>query len=453
MNRQPTDRSNITRRTVLQGMGAALAIPWLEAMQTQTLHAESAQDVEAPVRMAVLFAPNGTRADLWTPQGEGSEFTLSPTLQPLEAFKQQLLIPTNLWNQASRSGDGHYVKTSGFLTCTTINKTLGIDLNANGTSMDQVAAKSVGKQTPLPSLELGIDPVSVGVDRNVGYTRVYGAHIAWNSPTSPLAREVSPRLVYERLYRAGQPSSKTAEQDKLLLDRVLDDARRLDRQLGAEDRHRLKEYLQSVRSIEQRVQRATDETAEPWTPRSSFDAAQKPPAKLPNDHQEHVRLMLDMIALAFQTDTTRVSTFMFGNAVSGRNFSFLDGVTGGHHDVSHHENKEEKLNQYAIISRWHVEQYAYLLQRLAAMQEGDSNVLANSMILFGSGLRDGNAHDPHNLPLVLAGQAGGRLETGKHLTFSRDTPLANLYTSMLTAFGCSQEPFADSTGPLQGTLA
>ena len=163
--------------------------------------------------------------------------------------------------------------------------------------------------------------------------------------------------------------------------------------------------------------------------------------------------MLDMIALAFQTDTTRVSTFMFGNAVSGRNFSFLDGVTGGHHDVSHHENKEEKLNQYAIISRWHVEQYAYLLERLASMQEGDSNVLANSMILFGSGLRDGNAHDPHNLPLVLAGQAGGRLETGKHLTFSRDTPLANLYTSMLTAFGCSEEPFADSTGPLQGTLA
>lgn len=453
MNNEPVlDRGWISRRTLLRGAGAALALPWLEAMMPQTARAAANGD-SRPVRFAALFMPNGVRQDQWTPAGEGRDFQLSPTLEPLDDLKQELLVLTNLWNQASNYGDGHYVKTSGFLTCTTINKSLGIDLNCNGVSVDQMAAERVAKQTPLPSMELAIEPVSIGVDRNVGYTRVYGSHIAWKGPTSPLAREINPRLVYERLFRAGQPQSAGARRDLHLLDRVLGDARDLRQRLGHADRQRMDEYLQSVRSLEERLERATNTDQQAWQPAALLDPAARPAAETPGDHAAHVRLMMDMIALAFQTDTTRVCTFMFGNAVSGRNFSFLDGVSGGHHDTSHHQNDEDKLRQYQLINRWHIEQYAYLLRKLQEMPEGDSNVLANSMVLFGSGLRDGNSHSPHNLPILVAGRAGGRLATGQHLSFSQDTPLANLYLCLLDAFGAPAERFADSTGKLPGVLA
>jgi hypothetical protein len=212
------------------------------------------------------------------------------------------------------------------------------------------------------------------------------------------------------------------------------------------------EYLQSVRTIEQRIENQ-QQSGNPWQPLASIQMEQAPPYEGPDKFPEHVRLMLDMIALAFQTDTTRVCTFMFGNAVSGRNFSFLEGVTGGHHDISHHQNEEEKLRAYQRINRWHVEQYAYLLERLQGMQEGERSVLDNSMILYGSGLRDGNSHNPHNLPLLLGGGGGGRLATGRHLRFSADTPLSNLYLGLLQAFGCQLDRFADSTGVLPGVLA
>ena len=377
---------------------------------------------------------------------------VSETLMPLESEKDQLLVLTNLWNQASDFGDGHYVKTSGFLTCTTINKSLGIDLNCNGRSMDQVAANFASQHTPLPSLELGMDPVTTGVDTNVGYTRVYGSHIAWSGPTSPLARELDPAQVFDRLFRAAHPKLETAKRDQLLLDRVLGDARELRRQLGATDRQRMDEYLQSVRSIEKRLQNQQAKGRSAWHPRVPFEKGDRPSEQRPDSYVEQVRLMLDMIALAFQTDTTRVCTFMFGNAVSGRSFSFLDGVSGGHHDTSHHQNDEEKLRQYQLINKWHVEQYAYLLRKLRGMKEREGTVLDNAMILYGSGLRDGNSHSPHNLPIVLAGKGGGRIATGQHLEFGRDTPLANLYASMLNAFGSGEEKFADSTGLLPGVL-
>lgn len=448
-------RTSISRRTVLRGAGAALALPWLEAMMPTNAAAAEADEpsrANPPVRMAALFVPNGVRQDMWTPATEGREFNLSPTLEPLQEVKDQLMVFTNLWNQASNFGDGHYVKTSGFLTCTTINKSLGIDLNCNGQSMDQVAALTAKQQTPLPSLELGIDPVTTGVDTNVGYTRVYGSHIAWAGPTSPLARELNPRLVFERLFRAANPQSGGFKRDALLLDRVLADAKELQHRLGASDRQRMDEYLQSVRSIEQRLQNQ-QKGGSSWEPLAAIQMDQAPAVEKPDDFPEHVRLMLDMIALAFQTDTTRVCTFMFGNAVSGRNFSFLEGVSGGHHDTSHHQNEEEKLRAYQLINRWHVEQYAYLLGKLRGMQEGDKTVLDNSMILYGSGLRDGNSHNPHNLPILLGGGGGGRLATGQHLSFSPDTPLANLYLAMLQVFGCDVDRFADSTGVLPGVLA
>jgi hypothetical protein len=439
----------ISRRTLLRGSGAALALPWLEAMMPRTASAASATG-KPPIRMAALYMPNGVREDQWTPTGVGHDFQLSPILEPLADFKKDLLVLTNLWNQGSKGGEGHYVKISGWLTCTTVTKTLGVDISCNGISMDQVAAQKLGKLTPLPSLELGVAPVTTGVDKNVGYTRVYGSHIAWAGPTLPLAREINPRLTFERLFRASQPQGDGASNDKLLLDRVLDDSRVLRERLGAADRQRLDEYLSGVRAIEQRLERANTEQIQ-WRPLASFDLETKP-APTPKDFAEHVRLMMDMIALAFQTDTTRISTFIFGNEVSNQNFSFLEGVKGGHHNMSHHERDPEKLRQYQIIAKWHVEQYAYLVRKLASMKEGESTVLDNSMILFGSGLRDGNKHDPHNLPLVLAGRAGGRLASGQHLVYGTDSPLSNLYVAMLDAFGTPVERFADSTGPLGGVL-
>jgi hypothetical protein len=443
-----TSRFPISRRTLLRGTGAALGLPWLEAMAaTKRTTAEP-----GPVRMAALYMPNGVRADMWTPEGKGRDFTLSPTLAPLEDLKNDILVLTNLWNQGSKGGEGHYVKISGFLTCTTITKTQGVDLNCNGVSMDQAAAQAAGKQTPLPSLELGIAPVSTGVDKNVGYTRVYGAHVAWAGPTNPLAREINPRLVFERLLRASGPRESTAKHDRQLLDSVLDDAKELRKKLGTADRHRMDEYLSVVRSLEERLERASRPERLKWKPRAPIDPAGIPEG-MPKEHAEHVRLMMDMIALAFQTDTTRIATFMFGNEVSNQNFSFLEGVKGGHHNLSHHEKKEEKLKMYQLINHWHIEQYAYLLRKLASMKEGERSVLDNSMILFGSGLRDGNSHNPHNLPIVLAGRAGGRIAAGQHLTYSEDSPLANLYVSMLDAFGTPVERFADSTGRLSGVLA
>lgn len=440
----------ITRRTVLRGLGATLALPWLECMLPRSASAAAAE--AAPVRMAVLFMPNGVKQDCWTPSGTGRNYALSQTLSPLCEHQDDLIVCTNLWNKNSAVGDGHYVKTAGLLTGTTINKTVGVNLNCNGISMDQVAAQQIGHLTPLPSLELGIEPVAVGVDGVVGYTRVYGAHISWRGPTSPLAKEIHPRLVYQRLLRATDRNAAGAAGDRRLLDLVLEDARQLQKQLGSSDQQRLNEYLESIHSVEQRLDSLERTDREPWQPRSSLDAVSEPGEKIPEKHAEHVRLMLDLMVLAFQADITRVSTFMFGNSVSNINFAFLPGVSEAHHSVSHHQNEAEKLRQYEQIARWHVEQMAYMLDRMKSIQEGERTLLENSMVLFGSDLRDGNSHNPHNLPIVVAGQAGGRLRTGQHIEYEKDTPLANLYLSMLQAMSVKADQFADSTRALSEVL-
>jgi hypothetical protein len=407
---------------------------------------------QPPVRLAALYMPNGVNVDAWTPEGKGRDFKFSPTLEPLAGLKDQVTVLSNLWNAASKGGDGHYVKEAAILTCVTIRKTQGTDLG-NGVSMDQVAARKAAAETPLASLELGVTPVAIGVDAVVGYTRVYGSHIAWSSPTTPLAREINPRSVYERLFRASSgPQGNSSKMDTLLLDRVLGDARRVREQVGASDRIRIDEYLNVMRSLEERVERAGNGSQRAWKPRAAIDPKAVPTDR-PADHTGHVRLMLDMIATAFQTDTTRVSTFMFGNSVSNVSFRFLEGVSAGHHDVSHHQKDAGKLKEYQLINRWHIAQYAYLLNRLRDMKEGDSTVLDNSMILFASALSDGNSHNPHKLPLVLGGRGGGRIAAGQHLVYPEDSPVANLYVSMLDAFGAPVERFADSTGPLPGLLA
>ncbi len=440
--------NGISRRTLLRGAGVGLGLPWLETMAGA---AASPVGGPSPNRLAVLYMPNGVNTAAWTPEGTGRDFKLSPTLAPLEDLKDRVTVVSNLWNANSKGGDGHYVKEAAILTCSTIKKTQGADL-ANATSMDQMAAQLVARETPLASLELGVTPVAIGVDAVVGYTRVYGSHIAWSNANTPLAREINPKSVYERLFRAANGGKGiAAKEDALLLDRVLGDAKRLRSQVSSADKLRIDEYMSVMRSLEERVIRANTGGQKSWKPKAVLSLKDAPTDR-PMDHAEHVRLMMDMIAVAFQSDTTRVATFMFGNAVSNVSFRFLEGVTAGHHDVSHHQKEADKLRQYQLINRWHIEQYAYLCRKLAAMKEGETNVLDSSMILFASALSDGNSHNPHKLPLVVTGRGGGRIDAGQHLIYTEDTPVANLYLGMLNAFGVPLERFADSTAVLPGFL-
>jgi hypothetical protein len=415
--------------------------------------------------MAVMYMPNGVHSDLWKPKGEGKSFELSQTLQPLANVKSDILCFTELMNIKADTGDGHYVKTGGFLTGTTITRTTGREICSGGISMDQIAAQRIGNMTPLPSLELGIEPTTTGVDINVGYTRLYGSHISWSTPTTPVAKEIDPRQAFDRIFRpAGGKAGHASSADKSVLDLVLEDASSLRAKVSASDQRKLDEYLGSVRAVEKRIEfdakrRADEVKADPLARlaveilggriKSWYDDHARVSERR-IDHTEQVRIMMDLMALAFWTDSTRISTFMFGNAVSGKNFSFLEGVKGAHHEISHHEGKPEKLEQYARINRWHIEQYAYLLEKLKSIKEGEGTLLDNSMVLFGAGMRDGNSHNPHNLPLVLGGRGGGTLKTGRHLVYPKNTPLCNLYRSMLSRAGSPVDKFGDSTGELAG---
>ena len=447
----------LSRRTFLGGAGVALGLPWLEAMApaapTGGPSERSPAGGAAPVRMAALFMPNGVRPDAWTPTGAGADYDLSDQLAPLASVRDDVLVFTNLWNELCSDTHGnHQSQTAGLLICSEIQRSLGGDVNVHGRSLDQEMAALAEPVTPLPSIELGTQPARSGVD--MGLSKVYGAHIAWRGPTSPLAKEINPRLAFDRLVRAGSGGGGSeARRAASVLDLVAGETGRLRRALGGEDRRRVDEYLDSVRALERRIQQASDPAGRTWQPRSSVDPAEAPPEGIPTDHAEYVRLMLDVIVLAFRTDTTRVATFMFGNAVSGQDFSFLDGVSGAHHTLSHHQNDADKLAQYAAITRWHVAQFAYLLGRLREVREGDRTLLDNSMVLFGSELRDGQLHERHDLPILLGGRGGGRIASGRHLSFTPDTPLANLYVSLLDAFGTPLPRFADSTGPLRGVLA
>ena len=441
----------ISRRTFLRGAGAAIALPALNAMLPARALANAA--AKPPVRMACIYFPNGVWQDSWIPQTAGPDYILPYSLEPLADFKSSFNVFSGLDKAASRQGDGHYAKTANFLTGEPVTKTTGKDISAGGISMDQLAAAHLGHLTPLPSLELGIEPVISGIDSNVGDTRLYGSYISWRSATLPVAKEINPRFVYERLFGSkdaqGEHQQRRNEDFRSLLDLALDDASNLRGKLGRDDQVKLDEYLESVRAVEKRIEFAMKPDPREWKPESPASTPTAPSDQIPGDFREHVKLMLDLMVMSFQTDSTRISSFMFANDVSGRNFSFLPGVSGGHHDMSHHENKEEKITQYREINRWHNEQLAYLLGQLRSIPEGEGTLLDNSMILFGSSMSDGNRHDPNNLPIIVAGNAGGALKTGMHVASPKETPLCNLYHTMLGAMGVPIEGFGDSNGPIK----
>jgi hypothetical protein len=453
----------------LQGAGVTMALPLLESVGMREAHAQNAgknaqnskENLKAPTRMAVLYMANGVNQFEWAPKGIGADFELSSTLSPLADLKSDIVVMQQLCNKASETGDGHYVKIAPFLTGTPVTKTTGSDLRVGGISMDQLVAQRVGNFTPLPSLELSVEPVTTGVDTNVGFTRLYGSHISWSSPTTPVTREINPMQAFDRLFRRGKDVA-TNPNDASVLDAVLGDAKRLESQISKADRLKMAEYLDAVRSVEKRIAfdalRRKSEAMDDPEMRAQIEKLGTriqsyysiPEGQRGIDHTEQVRLMLDIMVLAFWSDSTRVATFLFANEVSGKNFSFLPGVNGGHHEISHHENNKEKLAQYQKISQWHMAQYAYMLGRLKSIKEGEGTLLDNSMILMGSGIKDGNSHSPWNLPLVLGGRGGGAIATGRHLIYEKNTPACNLYRSMMKGMGVTVDAFGDSTGELVG---
>jgi len=420
----------LTRRALLRSAGVALALPQLEAL------APRRASEGGPTRMAFLFMPNGVLPGAWTPKDTGREFSLSPTLEPLAPIRDAVTVLTGTHNANSHTGEGHYVKTTALLTGAPVRRTGGKDLRC-GISVDQVAAAHCGGETRLPSLELGIEPPRHIVD--MGYSTVYGATISWRAADRPAVKETRPRLAFERLFRTAQLGGRA---DRSVLDVVLGDAARLRSRLGTADRSKVDEYLDAVRSLERRIERF--DAREEERVRAVVGDRELPDE--PADFADHVSLMFDVVELAFRSDTTRIVTFMYGNAVSGRNFSFLDGVEGGHHPLSHHENDPEKMAQYQRINRWFVQSYADLCARLRAVSEGDSNLFDRSFLFFGSGIQDGNRHDPHDLPILLAGGTAAGLRHQGHLKKRRHTPLCNLYATMLDAFGAPIEQFGDSSG-------
>ena len=450
-----SDRFQISRRTVLRGLGTAVALPMLEAMlPTFSIAAPNAraQDNKPPVRLAFLCVPNGKHMADWTPAGEGRDFEIRPTLEPVTKYKSEMLQFTGLTLNGGRAlGDGpgdHARSCASFLTGAHPKKTHGADIS-NGVSVDQVAAEKIGGKTRFASLELGVEPSAQSGNCDSGYSCAYSSNLSWRTPTSPVAKEINPSAVFDRLFGNGksdeqnQTQSKRSLLKKSVLDFALEDANDLRRRLGVSDQRKLDEYLFAVRDVEKRLVGA-DKLRGPEVDVSNYPR----PAGVPSDFAEHVRLMLDMAALALQTDSTRVVSFMYVNEGSNRSYKEIE-VSEGHHDLSHHGNDKAKQEKIAKINRHHVTMLAHFLDRLSSIKEADGTLLDNSLLLYGSGISDGNAHNHDDLPIVLFGKGGGTVQPGRHLRYPKDTPLCNLYLSMLDKAGAKQDTFGDSTGRLE----
>ncbi len=441
-----SDKFLIPRRTFLKGLGLSMGLPMLEAMQPAALFARDA--AAAPVRMAFVFFPNGCIVPAWKPTEEGDQYTLPESLEPLAGMRSHFNVLTGLTQDNGRAkGDGpgdHARSASSFLTGAHPVKTAGADIRV-GISVDQVAAERIGALTKLPSLELGIEGGRNAGNCDSGYSCAYSSNISWKTESTPMAKEINPRLVFERLFGSGNGDNRGQElrdyYRKSILDLVARDADRLQKQLGQTDRRKLDEYFTSVRELEQRIERAARQEQ---SERPDFAA----PAGIPGELEEHIRLMMDLLVLAFRTDSTRVATFMLANEGSNRTYPMV-GVTNGHHELSHHQNNTEKMDQIKKIDKFLVSQFAYLVEQLHAIPEGEGTLLDNSLLLYGSGLSDGNRHDHGDLPAILAGRAGGTIQTGRHISYPRETPMNNLFLSMLDRVGANVEELGDSSGRLE----
>jgi hypothetical protein len=426
-----------------------MALPLLEAMQPGLLLAAPA--ASPPRRLAFLYVPNGIHMPDWTPAEEGSAFGLPRTLAPLAPYRDELLVLTGLTcDKARPHGDGpgdHARAMSAFLTGCQPRKTAGANIKV-GMSADQVAAQKIGKATRFASLEIGCEGGRQAGNCDSGYSCAYSSTISWRAESSPVAKEINPRLVFERLFSVdggkGAAEYKKAAYKKSLLDFVAEDARQLKGRLGATDQRKLDEYLSGVREIERRLLRAEKDPDVRGVP-----GGYRAPTGLPKDRKEHLRLLADMLVLAFQADMTRIATFVFANEGSNRPYREI-GVSDGHHDLSHHRGKKDKQEKIQQINHFHIEQLAYLLAKLRSVNEGGGTLLDNCLIAYGSGNSDGNRHNHDNLPILLMGKGGGTVKPGRHIRYPRETLVTNLWLSMLDCVGATVPGLGDSTGRLKG---
>ncbi|HSU53753.1 MAG TPA: DUF1552 domain-containing protein [Candidatus Dormibacteraeota bacterium] len=437
----------IPRRTFLKGLGTLVALPALEAMRPLRVLAGT-ESPAFPRRMAFVYIPNGANMADWTPSATGTEFELPMILEPLKEFQQDFQVLTGLAHDKARPhGDGagdHARASATFLTGCQARKTAGVDIKV-GVSVDQIAAEKLGRYTRLPSLELGGDRKRPSGNCDSGYSCAYQFNLSWRTESSPVPPEVNPRLVFERLFSnsiTGEMEEGRAQRlrnRKSILDFVSEDANRLKRNLGQTDQRKLDEYLTSVRELEQRLERAEQF--------SVTKTDYKEPTGIPEGHEDRMHIMFDLLTLAFQTDSTRVATYLLAHDGSNTPYPEI-GVPEGHHDLSHHGNDDAKKAKIAKINQFHATQFAYFLKKLKAVKEGDGTLLDNCMIVYGGGISDGNAHNHDNLPILLAGRGGGTLQPGRHVRLGREVPTTNLYLSMLERLGVPAERIGDSTGKL-----
>jgi len=441
-------KKHISRRTLLQGLGVTISLPLLDSMvPAQTPLARTAANPQ--MRMGLCFIPHGAVMNNWTPAEEGA-LTLSRTLAPLEPFKNQVVVVSNLAHKMAApggpgdNGGDHTRSPSVFLNGVHPKRTDGADIFA-GVTIDQMAAEKIGQDTPLPSLELATEDYSGLVGScDVGFSCAYMNTISWRTPTTPLPMEINPRVVFDRLFGDGATAQERLariEQQRSILDAVTNQVRRLEGKLGSTDRTRVSEYLDTVREIERRIQLAEKQNS------NSDLSVPTSPSGIPDDHQAHTKLMFDLMALSFQADITRVSTFMMAREVSYRTFPML-GISEGFHPASHHQNNAERLENLTKINTYHVSLVAHLLDRLRSTPDGDGSLLDHSLILYGSGMSNSNVHNHSPLPVLVAGGAAGRMKGGRHVKYPENTPMANLLLTILQKAGIEKESVGDSTGPL-----
>lgn len=459
---------HVSRRTLLRGAGAAIALPWLEAMSPSRLLAASTG--KPPVRLAYFYVPNGVHMPNWRPSVAGELGELPPILKPLEPVKQHVLVLSDLAaDHCKGKGAGHEPAGGGFLVGAKCKHSE--EPEVGGVSVDQLAARRIGLRTPVDSLALGIDP---GIRGDHGYSGTYLSNISWRSKTTPAPLELNPRQLFDRLFRGQKPrhpdwnatgtdASTRTKSDTIetsVLDLVREDARQLQGRLGFSDQRKLEEYFDGLRSIEKRIELAGSDNHSHHQDDFRDDPAAAKSSDLPNIiipdgrgipsvYADHVNLMLDILVLAFQTDTTRVATFLFSYEKSGRAYPQI-GAPGAHHGTSHHAGKPENHAKLTNINTHHMELFSRMLQRMARTREGDSTLLDNVLICYGSGISDGNRHNHDDLPVLLAGKGGGTIVPGRHIKYRQNTPMANLYVEMLNRAGVPTRSFGDSNGGLPG---
>jgi hypothetical protein len=436
-------KKHLPRRTFLKGVGVSMALPLLDSMiPARTLLAQTA--ARPLPRLGFVYVPHGAIMDKWTPATEGAGFEFTPILKPLEPFRDRLNVVTGLGHRAADTTAVHSLSPTTWLSGVRPKATQGVDAYA-GVTADQIAAQHIGQETVLPSMELATEDHSglIGsCDRDYGC--IYMNTLSWRTPTTPMPMEINPRKVFERMFGQGGSATERLvriQEDKSILDAITKDAASLQLQLGASDRAVMTQYLENVREIERRIQRAEQSQGD----QDLLLPAR--PAGVPFDYEEHIKLMYDLMVLAYQADVTRVITFMVSREVSNRTYSQV-GVTDGHHAISHHQNRAEKMEKNVRIQTYNISQFGYFLEKMKSTPDGDGSLLDHAVMLYGSNMSNSNAHDHYPLPNLVVGGAAGRMKGGRHLKYADRTPMTNLLVTMLDKVGVKQETLGDSSGQL-----